>query len=329
MSLTWFESISRRRRACGKRKSNELISDKKRKNFRCASSSEEADNSRFIQCSKSIRPPTLALNENVLKAYLVQETEMLAFFNLLEDSTIKKFLASDVCFKVADNFSIACVFAYFKRCDLAIEEYNRMNFFCCLYLVHDIEEDDEDQKYGILPWALGSFWKQKLSNFMKQREALWARMNYRAVVSYRCCKELMSIIPSHPVWERIRLPHHGETIRRCSKPSNSSILAGPKSTPRLCNKCLLFYTKKKDPKEIVSNQAIFTPDLTPNSNDSAFHSLLEGDSSSNLRNRNGFTMNVGLHSLCEYAEESWLSQETYCHDKDLAIRNEYMVSDEE
>nr|CAH8833106.1 unnamed protein product [Trichobilharzia regenti] len=329
MSLSWFESISRRRRACGKRKSNELISDKKQKNSRCASSSEEAANSRIIQCNKSINPPTLTLNENVLKAYVVEETEMLAFFKLLGDSTIKKFLDCDVCFKVADNFSIACVFAYFKRCDLAIEEYNRMNFFCCLYLVHDIEEDDEDYKYEILPWALGSFWKNKLSSFLRQREALWARMNYRAIVSYRCCKELMSIIPSHPVWERNRLPHHGEAIRRCSKPSNSKILLGPKSTPKLCNKCLLFYTKKKDLKEIVPNQAIFTPDITPNSNDSAFHSLLEGDSFSNFRSRNDLTTNVGLQSLCECAGESWLSQETYCHDKDLAIRNEYFVSDEE
>ncbi|VDQ12477.1 unnamed protein product [Trichobilharzia regenti] len=84
MSLSWFESISRRRRACGKRKSNELISDKKQKNSRCASSSEEAANSRIIQCNKSINPPTLTLNENVLKAYVVEETEMLAFFKLLD-----------------------------------------------------------------------------------------------------------------------------------------------------------------------------------------------------------------------------------------------------
>lgn len=109
--------------------------------------------------------------------------------------------------------------------------------------MHDIEEDDGDHKYEILPWALGSFWQQKISSFSRQKEALWARMDYRAVVSYRCCKEvclvlfstmmkLMSIFPSHPVWGRNRLPHHGGAIRAYLKPTDSNIPQGPKSLPR-------------------------------------------------------------------------------------------------
>uniref|UniRef100_A0A3Q0KT16 Speedy protein A n=1 Tax=Schistosoma mansoni TaxID=6183 RepID=A0A3Q0KT16_SCHMA len=336
MSIVWFDSISRQRFSCKRPCENNNFCNKKRKNYRHTPISRKSQITQSsgpnsaTQSPYVVAPSTQKLRENILNAYVVKETEMIAFFHLLEDTTIKKFLAFDMCFKCADNFSIAYVFAYFKRCNLSIQEYNRMNFFCCLYLVHDIEEDDSDHKYEIFPWALGSFWQQKLSSFSRQKEALWARMGYRAVVSYRCCKELMSIFPSHPVWSRNRLPHHGGAIRSYLKASDSNIPQGPNSLPRLCDACKLFYTRNTVPECLIASENLIIPENSPNLNDSAFHSLFEDNSCSSFRNENGININTGFQSYDSCCNESWLSQETYCYERTISgAENEYCLTDEE
>ncbi|KAG5448429.1 Speedy protein A [Clonorchis sinensis] len=332
-ALNWFESISQKPISCRKRKNDtEQTSNIRKKNIRHTPSTAGivagAEPTTFMKNAASPKfimngnwaPSPQVLESNMLSAYVVQTKEMNDFFALIEnDKIIKGFLDSDKCFKYADKFILACVFAYFKRCNFKPKEYNRINFFCCLYLAHDMEEDDEDLKYEIFPWALGKMWRQKISSFLLRKETIWARMNYRAIVSYMCCKELMSIMPAHPIWRRTRLTHHGYAIRTYVKPRDSNIPKGPDSSSRPCPECDIFY------KHLFLNTT-YTNISREHQNDSEstrvgcfsevselMSELIESEDEAFNPSPENILRNTG--------EESWLSQETY-HSISLYSRND-------
>jgi len=185
--------------------------------------------------------------------FVVTSEEMNEYFNLLHQNEIQHFLKRDSCCLISDKYALAMVFTYFKRAKFNLQEYTKDHFYLALYLASDIEEDVDEYKYEIFPWALGSSWRSKFSGFLRRRDALLRRIGYRAIVSRKCCEEVMSFKSEHCAWKRERAEDHGGATRAYLINKSKKFLLSkanlddeelnlprlPEEPPRPCPLCLI------------------------------------------------------------------------------------------
>ncbi|XP_033106841.1 speedy protein A-like isoform X2 [Anneissia japonica] len=202
----------------------------------------------------------------------VKSKEMNAFFKLFENDTIQDFLWMDRCAKIADKYLLAMVFAYFKRAELKTKQYTKMNFFIALYLANDMEEDEEDYKYEIFPWALGKDWRHKYTKFLYKKDRFWKSISFRAAVSRRCCEEIMAIAPYHVIWKRNRALHHGGAFRTYDS-DDEFLPRGPSASPVHCEACAKTGTFAYTPQSSSSADSsyLFLSSCTDTSSDEETH----------------------------------------------------------
>jgi speedy protein len=144
----------------------------------------------------------------------IYREELDKFFSLLNTDRIKQLLERDKCYTHVDNYLLAMVFVYFKRSGLSVIEYSVDNFWLCLYLAHDQEEDEEELKWELLPWALGQYWGTTYLQFLMKKDQLWRKMACRSVVSRRQCEQIMALSAKSGAWHRVRGEEHGGAVRR-------------------------------------------------------------------------------------------------------------------
>ena len=145
----------------------------------------------------------------------VSTADVKHFLNLLSDPVIKAFHTHDTCCLSSDRYLLGMVFVYFKKAKLGHEEYNRLNFFKALYLAHEMEEEHDENRWEILPWALGRRWQVKIINFIGGKNELWQKLDFRGIVPFRALEQLMMIpaFKKHLAFMRFRSAAHCNTGR--------------------------------------------------------------------------------------------------------------------
>lgn len=138
--------------------------------------------------------------------YFLTSAKLRAYVKLLKEPIIEAFHIHDVCCLSSDSYLLAIVFVYFVRADIKEEEYTVFKFFCALYLALEMEEEIDDYRWELLPWALGPEWQNYLRHFIREKNNIWRGMRYYGIVSRHACKQVV---------EQIKIKFSQEEIENC------------------------------------------------------------------------------------------------------------------
>ncbi|KAM8919571.1 coiled-coil and C2 domain-containing protein 2A-like [Pelodytes ibericus] len=191
-----------------------------------------------------------------------------AFYRLLEDDVLQRFLKADKCRKISDKLQVLRVIFPGLHCGITagtpvrnpavlggpqLEDVCALHtdiLQCCpklpsgpqsqnigvTFIANSMEEDEHF--YGeIFPWALGRAWKKQLPRFNLLRDGLWKKLDYRAYVRREDSEQMMTENPSHWAWARIRKEHHGVAIRSFRRSDAEYKIYGPEQHPFVCDIC--------------------------------------------------------------------------------------------
>ncbi|XP_072010023.1 speedy protein 1-A-like [Engystomops pustulosus] len=175
--------------------------------------------------------------------------ERTAFFTLLEDELIRRFLDRDSCLRMSDKYLLATVLEYFRRTKLRTEEYGTY-FFPSLFLGCQLEEDLDFHREMFL-WVPGSTWTIKKDHLLRRRDELLRRMGFRAWVGKETCDLIMAQDPDHWAWKRNRKDHHSRAVRWFRRDPQEFSIRGPWITPPPCSLCAttLHPSKEEEPED--------------------------------------------------------------------------------
>lgn len=227
----------------------------------------------------SVEPFICSSNERIM---VIRTVEMDKFFGILSDQKIKLLLDADKCNVMIDNYLMATVLVYFKRAGFSLAEYTPDNFWKCLYLAHDQEEDEEELKWEMLAWALGESWQLATPSFLVGKDEIWRRMGHRSVVSVRQCEQIMRI-PGHANhWTRTRQRSHAGAVRKLGEEESYTPKGPHNMTPSfsaLCSRC-----KDQDTTEdeFVITDSLDTEELDEENDDTMEETDNDDDSDSGL-----------------------------------------------
>ncbi|ESN96338.1 hypothetical protein HELRODRAFT_68524, partial [Helobdella robusta] len=88
-------------------------------------------------------------------------------------------------------YLLATTFLYFKRCStLKTMVFNQQNFFVALYIANEMEEDEDDYKYEIFPWALGENWSEEFAVFFQWRDSMLIDLDFNVIAEKSKCDEV-------------------------------------------------------------------------------------------------------------------------------------------
>ncbi|KAK2707173.1 speedy protein A-like [Artemia franciscana] len=167
------------------------------------------------------------------------------FIFLLNDEGISLLMDQDRCYITTDKYMLAYSLVLMARAGWLAHNLSPQKFYAALYLAHEMEEDIEDGRWELIPWAYPMLSIEKGHiQLQKLRWELFEKISFKALVSKIACEEVIKISCMERIWKRERKVHHAGAVR----PVNLDEVfepVGPYGKLKPCSECRSLFTRPK------------------------------------------------------------------------------------